>query len=297
MKLIGSYKNGNYEVHIFDDGTKIRVNHDECFTAEYPESIDIKICNRCDMGCPMCHEQSTKDGALANLNHLILNSIHPYTELAIGGGNPLEHPDLENFLKKMQQQKVICNMTVNIWHFAENRVKLLEYSKQGLIHGLGISVNEPLSPYIIKRIQSFPNAVVHVITGIVPDQAIQELYDKNIRLLVLGYKDFGRGKDYYSNHQDINDRIIAFANKLPEYANHFPVISFDNLAIKQLSIKERMPKQKWNTCYMGNDGEFTMYIDLVKEEYAISSVSKRHPLFSNDIDKVFAAVKQERLDG
>jgi len=53
MKRIGSYKNGNYVVHMFDDGTKIRANSLDFFSAAFPESMDMKICNRCDMGCPM----------------------------------------------------------------------------------------------------------------------------------------------------------------------------------------------------------------------------------------------------
>lgn len=56
MALIGRYRNGNYDVLIFEDGTKVRKNDLDFFEAESPESMDIKITNQCDMGCPMCHE-------------------------------------------------------------------------------------------------------------------------------------------------------------------------------------------------------------------------------------------------
>lgn len=45
---------------------------------------------------------------------------------------------------------------------------------------------------------------------------------------------------------------------------------------------------------MGDDGEFTMYVDLVKEEYAVSSVSPRKKLFSNNIETIFKDVKLQR---
>lgn len=52
--LIGSYKNGNYKVFIFDDGTMIRHTEDDTYRPEFPDSMDIKITNKCDMGCKFC---------------------------------------------------------------------------------------------------------------------------------------------------------------------------------------------------------------------------------------------------
>ena len=90
---------------MLEDGTKIRYNPLDHFKPDFPESIDMKICNRCDRGCRMCHECSTPDGALADLNAPFLDTLRPYTELAIGGGNPLEHPGLTEFLMRMKKQK------------------------------------------------------------------------------------------------------------------------------------------------------------------------------------------------
>ena len=115
-KILGTYENGNYTVMLLSDGTKIRFNNKATMKVDFPESIDMKISNLCNMGCPMCHEQSVPDGELANLSHPLLDSLHPYTELALGGGNVLEHPDLFPFLSKMKDQKVICNMTLHLVH-------------------------------------------------------------------------------------------------------------------------------------------------------------------------------------
>lgn len=295
MNKLGSYKNGNYTVTIFDDGTKIRYNKEDHFDAEFPESIDIKITNCCDRQCHQCHEQSTPDGIHANLNHPILESLKPYTELAIGGGNPLSHPDLIPFLARMKEKNIVCNMTVNIVHFINNYDLLLGMSKNGLIHGLGVSIGGYIEKKYVDMIASFPNAVVHVIAGMIIDQDLTCLYDRNIKLLILGYKDFGRGKDYYKQYSPFIQKNIEYLeNIMPQLIKKFSVISFDNLAIKQLHVQDHLDEEQWKSCYMGDDGEFTMYIDLVKEEYAISSVSLRKRLFSNNIVDVFKEVKKQR---
>ena len=94
MSFVG-YKNGNYRVLIdLETGTKIRENDLDFFRADFPESFDVKITNRCDIGCAFCHENSTCDGKHGNILFAgFIDKLHPYTEIAIGGGNPLAHPD------------------------------------------------------------------------------------------------------------------------------------------------------------------------------------------------------------
>ncbi|MCK9470133.1 MAG: polymorphic toxin-type HINT domain-containing protein [Bacilli bacterium] len=60
MKLLGKYKNGNYTVTLFSDGTKIRENDLDHFRADFPESMDLKITNKCDMGCIFCFPPNAK---------------------------------------------------------------------------------------------------------------------------------------------------------------------------------------------------------------------------------------------
>lgn len=292
-KILGVYKNGNYHVAMFIDGTKIRVNKLDNLTPAFPESIDMKICNRCDRGCKMCHERSTPYGALADLNAPFLDTLKPYTELAIGGGNPLEHPGLIEFLKRMKAQKVICNMTVHLDHFKEQYGVIKSLVNDDLIHGLGISVHRALNVFDICEIQEFPNAVVHVIAGIVNERAMSSLADRDIKLLILGYKTFGRGESFKAERgEEILDNITWLRNVLPNMTDHFPVISFDNLAIMQLNVESIMPEQQWESAYMGDDGQYTMYVDLVKNEYAISSTSERHPIVHDNIEDMFKSVRQ-----
>ena len=293
-KIIAQYKNGNYNVMLYNDGTKIRFNNENYMEAEFPESIDCKISNRCDMGCPMCHEQSVPNGALANLNHPIFDSLHAGTELALGGGNVLEHTGLEDFLMRMRDQGVICNMTIHLDHFIRKFETIQDYVNSNLIHGVGVSINTPIPDEVINYLVRVPNLVVHVIAGIVPWETLVKLSNNNIKLLILGYKTWGRGIQYAENHNEIQQNIHTLETRLPYLMEHFALVSFDNLALEQLHMRDHVSDEEWERCYMGDDGTHTMYLDMVEEKYAVSSVSTREPIFSNDIRVLFASVRRRK---
>ena len=294
MKLIGSYTNGNSRVSIYDDGTKIRETDDDEFNEVFPENIDLKITNRCDMGCPMCHENSYSEGEHGELNAPVIGTLRPYTECAIGGGNVLCHPHLVDFLIKLKQQKVIANITVNQVHFMKQINFIRVLVDQGLVHGIGVSLTDPTDEFI-RTIKEFDNAVIHVINGIVTYGQMERLADKDLKLLILGYKDFRRGMDYkqaaesYIKANQINLKVY-----LKSFIPRFKVVSFDNLAIEQLDVKSLMSEDKWNEFYMGDDGCHTMYVDLVTGTFAKNSVApldQRYKLMDS-IDEMFAKVKE-----
>ena len=291
MKLLGKYKNGNYNVVIFDDGTKVRQTKEEKFEANFPECMDVKITNYCDMGCPYCHEASSKDGKHGDiLNVDFINTLKPYTELAIGGGNPLSHPDLLEFLRRLKEKKIIANMTVNQKHFMDNLNYIENLVKNDLIKGLGISLTNPTEEFV-KQVKEYPNAVIHVINGVVSVDDLIKMYGQDLKILILGYKTFRKGHQYYSDKVERNKLLMY--DKLPEIIKNFKVVSFDNLAIEQLEVKRLMTDEEWNSFYMGDDGKFTMYIDLVNRQFARCSVSDiRYPLFKNIVD-MFKVIKEK----
>lgn len=293
MKLLGVYKNGNYNVVIFDDGTKIRKTEENEFKAEFPECMDIKITNYCDMGCPYCHEDSNTEGKHGDiLSAKFIDSLHPYTELAIGGGNPLSHPDLKEFLIRLKAKKIIANMTVNQTHFLKNKALLKALVDMDLIKGLGISFIKPTEE-LIEALKEFPNAVLHVINGVVNYMDLKELFDNDFKILILGYKEFRRGKEFHSSEIEYKKTIIY--DKLEEIVNRFKVVSFDNLALKQLDVKRLMTEEEWQKFYMGDDGKFTMYIDMVNEKFAQCSIAEqRYDLLDNIKDMFKVVLETEK---
>jgi len=141
IKLLQSYTNGNYIVKIYSDGTKIRITEEDKFIPEFPESIDMKITDYCEVGCPMCHENSSIKGKHANFNYKFLDTLKEGTEISLGGGSTLSHPNLKELLEKLNSKNIICNMTI---HNSVKEIDLLtSFLYKGQIKGLGISANNP----------------------------------------------------------------------------------------------------------------------------------------------------------
>lgn len=292
--LIKRYKNGNYYIEIYNDGTKYRLAKDNNLKPKFPESIDLKITNYCDLGCPMCHENSTIEGKHANLKHPFFKTLKAGTELAIGGGNPLSHPELEEFLKRMNKQGILCNMTVNQRHFMLEYPRLKRLVDSGLITALGVSLADSKDEEFIKLFKTINNAVMHVIIGLFNNDDYENLKDKGLKLLMLGYKQYGRGKVYYSD--DIKKNINWLYMSIQEISKHFKITSFDNLGIVQANMRRFFTTKDWNTYYMGDDGGFTMYIDVVKESFAASSISDKRYKLKRTINGMFKTVLTEAAE-
>ena len=293
--ILGTYVNGNTIVAIYKDGTKERyIKSGEIPAPEFPESIDLKITNRCTMGCHFCAESSTPDGVHANLYSPLLDSIHPYTELAIGGGNPLDHPELVGFLNELKRKHVICNMTVNSEHFMENLGFIRYLQDLNLIHGLGVSVPARVQYGFIDKLKGFRNTVVHTIAGYTPIHTYALLADHDLNLLILGYKVKGRGVEFCSEfYDDLSEHLCELSEHVTKMRDHFKAIAFDNLAVKQLKLFEKFNPDEMNQLYMGDDGEYTMYIDLVTNKFGKSSSHPMININADSIDSLFAQVHGE----
>ena len=286
MELLGRYKNGNFFTTILSDGTKIRETEDDEFVPAFAENMDIKICNFCDMGCPFCHEGSTTDGKFGDiLNEKFINTLHPYQEVDIGGGDATSHPDLIPFLEKLKEKKVIANMTVNQIHFEKKQELIKKLVDEKLIYGLGVSLVNPTEKFI-ELIKKYPNAVIHVINGVL----------KQSDVLILGYKHLRRGDDFYSeDHENIVVKQNWLYENLADIIEKFKVVSFDNLAIDQLNVRRLMSDDEWNEFYMGDDGNFTYFIDMVERKFARSSTAafdKRYDVLDS-VDDMFQKIISE----
>lgn len=297
MNLLGVYKNGNFATKIFSDGTKIRETEDDEFIPEFAENMDIKISNYCDMGCKFCHEGSTKNGKHGDvLNQKFIETLHPYQEVALGGGDATSHPDLIPFLHKLKDRKVIVNMTVNQQHFEQKQELIKKLVDEKLIYGLGVSLVNPTDEFI-SLIQQYPNAVIHVINGILKPSDVEMLSDKNLKMLILGYKQLRRGGEWYSeDHENIIIKQMWLKENLGGIIERFKVVSFDNLAIDQLEVKKLMSQEEWDEFYMGDDGSMTYYIDMVEQKFARSSTTdfdKRYDLLDS-VDEMFKKIVSEQ---
>jgi hypothetical protein len=290
--LLNKYHNGDSIVSIFSDGTKVREYETEA-NPEFPESIDLKITNYCDLFnyCKWCHENSDKQGSHANLGdyHFLLEQLPAGVELAIGGGNPLSHPEIKSFLTKAKENGIICNMTVNELHLKQFKDLLTELINENLINGVGISYSGKDFDSIEYFCKLTENVVFHVITGVNELTCLDTILKYSNKVLILGYKEFRKGVDYYN--EEVEKKKYQWYIRLPLYFKKM-TLSFDNLAIKQLNLKRYFTDKSWSEFYMGDDGDYTMYIDASENKYAVSSTnSKRHDVIT-DVKEMFNNVRR-----
>lgn len=293
-KLISIYKNGNYFVEIYDDGTKIRTCNEYVFNPEFPECIDITLTKKCDGGCPYCYMGCTEDGTHATAESLtwLGQQLHPYTEVALNINDmSIPLPYIQTFLYTMKRKGVIVNITINQKHFMRNIQKLLEWQSLEYFKGIGISYTYP-EKLFIENVKKFPNAVIHSIVGIFNYNDITYLRNNGLKLLLLGYKTKGRGEDYLQETSKIIERNTHMLEiELLKVFDYFDVVSFDNLAIEQLNFKEKLTPEEFEMFYMGDEGQFTFYIDLVNKTFARSSMDLDEFPLMNSVNKMFHYIR------
>lgn len=296
-ELIGEYKNGNYNVRIYSDGTKIRETEEDEFIPEFPECMDVNVSTLCGNKCDFCYSNCSLEGKNADFdkyfNNGFFDGIRPYTEIAINI-NSIWHPGLINFLEKMKERKVIVNATINQKDFEKSITTLKRLTEEKLIWGLGISLNIVTEDFI-EEVKEFPNAVIHVINGIVRPDQIKELSNNGLKLLILGYKQIGRGIDWYTKTgEKIKKRQSWINDNLKIMANKFEIISLDNLACEQLNVKSLISEKQYEERFLGKDGFTSFYLNLVNDTFALNSLSSEnecYPIGDKTIDECFNFIK------
>ena len=161
------------------------------------------------------------------------------------------------------------------------------------VYGVGVSLVEVTEDFLHK-IKTIDNAVVHVINGIFTEEDEDLLALNGLKILILGYKHLRRGESYYEQNDEIVNALQEDLDKylFPEIINNgwFKVVSFDNLAIKQLNVQKHLPEEQWEEFYMGDDGNYTFYIDMVEGTFAKNSLAEmRYPIMDS-IDEMFQKI-------
>ena len=284
-------KNGNYWVGINEwGGNRMRFNQkpDECIP-EYPELIDLKITDKCDHGCLFCYMGSSLKGNHADISFLkriIYNlSSDNYSnykrrvEFAIGGGNILLYPNLEELFKYIKERGHIINTTIN----AKDAQKICEDDDlkkmfNEYVSGLGISVSSEddlniLAKYDIRQELNNCKYVLHLIPEMLGVELTRTISERAYKMgyykkLFLGYKTNNRGAT--KNHVKFTKDDL---NKLFEDLYSVGVdTTFAN------TYKDWL-KDNFETDMMitWNEGEYSMYIDGVEEKAYKSSYQLDKP--------------------
>jgi len=282
---LAAYRNGGYEVEIRRDGTKVRREVEPGVPPVHPEQMDLKVTDWCDAGCAWCHEKSTRRGRHGDVDAMLalLSPLPAGVEIAIGGGDPLSHPEFDRLVTGLRDMGLIPNVTVNGRHLDRHRPQLERLISAGAVFGVGVSVFGRVPDW------DYEHMVVHMIAGVDDPALLDDLPSRKV--LVLGYKDHGRGIGFRGRHDErVTANIARWYRELLWLAREHH-LSFDTLAISQLRPERlfRSP-ELYARRFMGAEGQFSMYVDGVMREYAVSSYSaERRPW--TDIVSMFQAVR------
>ena len=94
-KLIAKYKNGNYTVRLFDNGTKIRMNKLDNLTPDFAESMDVTITTVCNGGCKYC---LTEDNLIETNNGQLKISELKENDLVISYNKNLNQKEIKKVI-------------------------------------------------------------------------------------------------------------------------------------------------------------------------------------------------------
>lgn len=82
-----------------------------------PELLDVAITNYCERGCAFCYRQSNKDGihmSIEDISNIVRQAQEiGVLQIALGGGNPNQHPQFCEILQLIRLHGIVPSYTTN----------------------------------------------------------------------------------------------------------------------------------------------------------------------------------------
>jgi hypothetical protein len=286
--LKSSYNNsvreeGNH-ITIFDKrtGNKVRmsVKDEPYLKSSVPELVDLKITDYCAAGCKFCYQSSTEAGKHASMKTLrstinLLAKMKVF-EIAIGGGEPTDHPDFVEILKEIAGHEMVANFTTLSDRWLADPAKL--QAVQTYVKAIGVSCSSAKGLALVEEINATVNpgwqrvkVMAQHVVGAQPlwvtAEFINAALSKKIPILLLGYKNVGFGKEF-TRHDEGQD--VAFFLKMAVSSFKDASVSVDTALLDQHpSIPSLLGAPIALTT--SPEGKFSCYIDAVTKRMAASS--------------------------
>jgi len=192
--------------------------------APWPELADISISNHCSKGCDFCYRDSKPDNSFISLGdyeYLLKQLRHPHWgnvfQVALGGGEPLEHPDFIKIIDITLAYGIIPNFTTNGQHITNDMIMKFK-NKVGAI-AISATDIQTIDKRIIENLKN--NGIKcnlhYVLNYYNLDQAVDILsgkYNQYLRyvnsIIFLTYKPLGRADSSRVLKMDKN--FLTFVN-------------------------------------------------------------------------------------
>lgn len=243
---------------------------DDPILSPVPELADISISNHCTKGCSFCYRNSKDNKEFMSLEDycFVLDSMH-HNELgrvfqvAIGGGEPLEHPNFLDIINATISRSIIPNFTTNGIHLSEDICKAIS-GKVGAV-ALSISKIEELNPNAISMLigNNIRTNIHYVLSQKNIEEAIEILkgrYNdcfKGINAIIfLTYKPAGRADKSFILKND--STLLHFLELINDKTLVHPKIGFDACFVPMLMRYTNIQHEFMDTC---EGGFFSVYID------------------------------------
>ena len=268
-----------------------------------PELVDLKITDYCDRGCAYCYQGSTTRGKHATWKTIVdvlteLAKLRVF-EVAIGGGEPMKHPEFMNVLRHARSVGIVPNFTTRETAWIGEPIA---HDIAKLVGGIGFSVE---SAAVVREIAQAVKAskmfgpygisnrvVMQVVVGAVPDDELVAIanacHEEHIGVLLLGFKHTKRGRTFGRSLENVVSS--KWIDMLTSDKKRWRRIGVDTALISQFG-KQLTPyiegmrdeddeddedDDAGSTCafYTKEEGAFSMYVDAVARKLGPSSYCK-----------------------
>ena len=237
--------------------------------APVPELVDISISNHCTKGCSFCYKNSGPNEQFMKLEdyvHVLESMKHPQYgnvfQVAIGGGEPLEHPDFLKIINETCKRGIIPNFTTNGIHLTPEICKKIK----GNVGAVALSVTS-INDILVEKVTMLRNESIRVnihyvlssknieeATTIVKGEYMEKLAGINA-IIFLTYKPAGRASD---KHVIKKEGLTCFLKAINGKNVGSTRIGFDACFVPMLMCYSSVPPELIDCC---EGAYFSVYID------------------------------------
>lgn len=244
--------------------------HDDPIWAPVPELADISISNHCSKGCSYCYRKSVKNNEFMPLEQYerVLDALnHPkygnVFQVALGGGEPLEHPQFVQIIEATLKREIVPNFTTNGMFLTEDICKVI-HRKIGAV-ALSITKVKELEREKVAMLRKYDirTNVHYVLSSMNIGEAIEivsgkhnEVFEGVNAIIFLTYKPAGRGTE--DGVLKAGDEMERFVQKVNDYSNKVLKIGFDACFVPNLLHKGFKHAEMVDVC---EAGFFSVYVD------------------------------------
>ena len=246
--LIRNYSESNYIVY-FDreSGMLVRISmlgQEPFWNVNGPELVDISITNYCEKGCGFCYRASNPSG-----NHMQLQEYSRLMtqakeagvlQVALGGGNPNQHPDFVNILKVTREYGMVPSYTTNGQGMTED----IYIATKKYCGALAVSWYEPHREdcAVIEECEKLGIKInIHFLLNLQTLEAAIQLLSKETELLrkvnaviFLNYKPIHSDEKWCLKENELMKRFLFLVKECKECK-----VGFDSCMISYLTDLEK----------------------------------------------------------